>query len=58
MKGGEKFMRKIIDKFIELTSLIEVDENGIEYKKPWTLEEFITGQICIVIGIIIGALVF
>ena len=42
-------MRKIIDKFIDLTSLIEVDENGVEYKKSWTLVEFITGQILVCI---------
>lgn len=51
-------MRKIIDKFIDLTSLVEIDENGIEHKKPWTLEEFVTGQILITIGVVIGAIFF
>ena len=54
----EVFMRKTIDKFIDLTSLVEIDENGVEHKKPWTLEEFITGQILMSIGGIIGAIFF
>ena len=36
-------MREIIDKLIDLTSIVEIDENGVEHKKPWTVEEFITG---------------
>lgn len=51
-------MQKIIDKLIDLTSLVEIDENGVEHKKPWTLEEFVTGQILITIGVVIGAIFF
>ena len=51
-------MQKIIDKLIDLTSLVEIDENGVEHKKPWTLEEFVTGQILMSIGGIIGAIFF
>ena len=49
-------MQKIIDKLIDLTSLVEIDENGVEHKKPWTIEEFVTGQILIWIGVIIGVI--
>ena len=51
-------MRKIIDKFVDLTSLVEVDENGVEHKKPWTIEEFIWGQILIWAGVIVGVILF
>lgn len=51
-------MRKLIDKFIDLTSYVEVDDEGNEYKKPWTLEEFITEHIFMVVGVIIGAIFF
>ena len=51
-------MRKIVDKFIELTSLVEIDENGVEHKKPWTLEEFVVGNIYMIAGVIIGAVLF
>lgn len=51
-------MRKIIDKIVELTTIVEVDENGVEHKKPWTLEEFITVHIAIIIGVIVGAIWF
>lgn len=50
-------MREIIDKLIDLTSIVEIDENGVEHKKPWTLEEFIIGQILITVGVIIGVIV-
>ena len=49
-------MREIIDKLIDLTSIVEIDENGAEHKKPWTAEEFITGQILIWVGVIIGVI--
>lgn len=51
-------MRKLIDKFIDLTSYVEVDDEGKEHKKPWTLEEFITEHIFMVVGVIIGAIFF
>lgn len=51
-------MRKLIDKFIDLTSYVEVDEAGNEHKKPWTLEEFIIEHLFIVAGVIIGAIFF
>lgn len=51
-------MRKLIDKFIDLTSYVEVDDEGTEYKKPWALEEFITEHIFMVVGVIIGAIFF
>ena len=51
-------MRKIIEKFIDLTAIVETDENGVEHKKPWTLEEFIKEHIMMIIGIIIGAILF
>ena len=60
-RGGlymSKLLRKIIDKMIDLTSIVEVDENGVEQKKPWTWEEFITVHIAMVIGVIIGAILF
>ena len=41
---------KLIDIFVDVTSIIEVDENGVEYKKPWTLKEFAIGQV--IVGII------
>ena len=51
-------MRKIIDKLVELTTIVEVDENGVEHKKPWTWEEFITVHVAMVIGVVIGAILF
>lgn len=51
-------MRKIIEKFIDLTTIVENDENGVEHKKPWTLAEFITEHIMMIIGVIIGAILF
>lgn len=38
-------MRRFIEKIIELTTFVEVDENGQEHKYPWTVEEFVIGQI-------------
>ena len=37
---------------------IEVDENGNEFKRPWTLQEFLIEHFFIVIGVIIGAIFF
>ena len=51
-------MDKIIDKLVELTTIVDIDENGNEYKKPWTLKEFITGHILMVIGVTIGMIFF
>ena len=54
----EADMDKIIDKLVELTTIVDIDENGNEYKKPWTLKEFITGHILMVIGVTIGMIFF
>ncbi len=51
-------MNKIIEKIIELTSIVEVDEEGVEHKKPWTLEEFIIGNIYMIAGVVLGAILF
>lgn len=51
-------MKQLINKFIDLTSYVEIDENGKEYKKPWTLEDFLIENFYIIVGIIIGAILF
>lgn len=51
-------MLKIIENFIDLTTIVETDENGVEHKKTWTLEEFIAEHIMMIIGVIIGAILF
>ena len=51
-------MKQLIDKFIDLTSYIETAENGNEFKRPWTLQEFLIEHFFIVIGVIIGAIFF
>lgn len=48
---------KIIDEFIEKTSLIDEDEDGNEYKRQWTIKEFLRDQVVLWIIIIIGYLV-
>lgn len=50
-------MHKMIDKIIEWTSLVETDENGKEYLKPWTLEEFIINGAFFVFGLITGCII-
>ena len=43
-------MKKIVEKFIELTSFVAEDEDGNEYYIPWTFKEFI---IEFVVGVVV-----
>ena len=47
-------MHKFIEKIQELTTIVEVDENGVEHEYPWTLKEFLMGHLVIMAGVIIG----
>lgn len=46
-------MDKIIDKLVELTTIVDIDENGNEYKKPWTVREYITSKFVIALCLIV-----
>lgn len=44
-------LKKIKDKFVEMTSYVGEDENGNEYLIPWTMKE-------IVVEFLLGLIVF
>ena len=50
-------MHKIIEKIKELTTIVEVDENGVEHEYPWTLKEFLIGHLVITVGVVIGMVI-
>lgn len=50
--------QKIKEKFIDATSDVKVDSEGIEHNIPWRFKDFLWEQILILMGIIIGAILF
>lgn len=48
-----KLIDRYINKMVELTTIVEVDENGEEHKKTWTVREYITSKFVIALCLIV-----
>ena len=50
--------QKIKKKFIDATSDVKVDAEGNEHIIPWSFKEFLWEQALIVLGVVIGGILF
>lgn len=50
--------QKIKEKFIDLTSDVKVDQNGKEHIIPYSFKEFLWEEILIIMGIVLGVILF